>query len=203
MARLSPDITAELLSLLQGAERILDVGCGDASLLRELQSAGVGRDLRGIDPAFSGGTVLPHSGGITLLPGHAEALPFEDASFDAVILQCVFSLCRPEETAREARRVLKPGGRLILADLFAAVPAAETVFENSPLLSRLDTRERLEAFFLPGFRLAAFRDLSPALKEMIIEAIWAGEEKFCASCGDLTALRRAGARYGLWLWRKI
>ncbi|RPF21263.1 class I SAM-dependent methyltransferase [Myceligenerans xiligouense] len=52
-----------------------------------------------------------------LREGDAENLPFGDASFDTVT--CVLSLCtipRPEVALAEAKRVLKPGGRLLLLD---------------------------------------------------------------------------------------
>lgn len=49
--------------------------------------------------------------------GDAEHLPFDDATFDTVT--AVLSLCtipRPEVALAEARRVLRPGGRLLLLD---------------------------------------------------------------------------------------
>ncbi|GAB3163179.1 class I SAM-dependent methyltransferase [Myceligenerans halotolerans] len=52
-----------------------------------------------------------------LREGDAEHLPFGDASFDTVT--CVLSLCtipRPEVALAEAKRVLRPGGRLLLLD---------------------------------------------------------------------------------------
>lgn len=54
---------------------------------------------------------------IELVRADAAALPFPDASFDTVV--CTFSLCSiPAEHAalNEAMRVLRPGGRLLLAD---------------------------------------------------------------------------------------
>jgi len=49
--------------------------------------------------------------------GTAEALPFDDASFDSVV--CTFTLCSvhtPPAALAEARRVLKPGGRLFYCE---------------------------------------------------------------------------------------
>ncbi|MBQ9661870.1 MAG: methyltransferase domain-containing protein [Oscillospiraceae bacterium] len=198
MSRMSPDITGALLSLLHPGETVLDVGSGDASLLQAL--SGRGLTLCGIDPSYRDGQCPALPPDVSLQAGSGEALPFRDSVFDAVVLQCVFSLCKPEETVREILRVLKPGGRLILSDLFTDSPAAETVFTGSPLLSRLYLRQHLERFFSSGFRPVSFQDMTDALRELIIEVIWDGED--CASCGDLAALRGAKARYGLWVWQK-
>ncbi len=49
--------------------------------------------------------------------GTAEALPFEDASFDSVV--CTYTLCsihNPAAALAEARRVLKPSGRLYFCE---------------------------------------------------------------------------------------
>lgn len=49
--------------------------------------------------------------------GDAHQLPFEDASFDSVV--CTLSLCNipdPDRAVGEMKRVLRPGGRLILVD---------------------------------------------------------------------------------------
>ncbi|MCR5877206.1 class I SAM-dependent methyltransferase [Phenylobacterium sp. J367] len=49
--------------------------------------------------------------------GTAEALPFEDGSFDTVV--CTFTLCSvctPMAALAEARRVLKPGGRFLFCE---------------------------------------------------------------------------------------
>ena len=48
--------------------------------------------------------------------GVAEALPFQTGRFDTVV--CTFTLCSVQDPARalaEAKRVLKPGGRLVVA----------------------------------------------------------------------------------------
>lgn len=51
--------------------------------------------------------------------GDATALPFEDASVDAVVLTAVLGEIPDTAAAlREIRRVLKPGGRLVVGELF-------------------------------------------------------------------------------------
>jgi ubiquinone/menaquinone biosynthesis C-methylase UbiE len=54
---------------------------------------------------------------VDLRLGDAEALAFDDASFDTVV--CTLALCtipRPERAVAEARRVLRPGGRFLVLD---------------------------------------------------------------------------------------
>jgi ubiquinone/menaquinone biosynthesis C-methylase UbiE len=55
---------------------------------------------------------------VTFQVGEAEALPFPDAAFDAVLSNGVFNLTLDKEKALyEAHRVLKPGGRFMVADM--------------------------------------------------------------------------------------
>lgn len=58
-------------------------------------------------------------GNVTPTQGDATALPYEDASMDAVVLTAVLGeIPDPVAALREIRRVLKPDGRLIVGELF-------------------------------------------------------------------------------------
>ncbi len=100
--------------LAQGA-RILDVGCGDGSLLRSFQN--IGRyELHGIElpgPAAERAAKIPS---IHLHLGTLEATKLPAASYDLITLVHVFEhLPMPRETLDHLTRLVRPGGRLFLA----------------------------------------------------------------------------------------
>ena len=126
-----------LAALPKGA-RILDMGAGAGDALALLRNAGY--DAVGIDLA-------PRSD--LVLQGDFLRTGFPDGSFDAVLSQCAFFLSGdPAAAVREAKRLLKPGGSLMLSDVFFEEPA------------------------LPGFRVVSCEDMTPQWREYFLEALW-------------------------------
>ena len=122
---------------LRSGERVLDIACGTGNAAIRAAEAGgrvVGLDLT--PELFEAGEKLASNAGVEVewVEGDAEALPFDDDSFDIVLstFGCMFAP-RHDRTARELARVLRPGGRMgltswtpqsSLADLMRALLGA-------------------------------------------------------------------------------
>jgi ubiquinone/menaquinone biosynthesis C-methylase UbiE len=163
--------------------RVLDVACGTGVLAREA-AARVGQrgSVVGIDPNEAMLAVArAKSPGIEWRAGKAETLPFSDAGFDAVLSQFGLMFFGDRVAAiKEMWRVLRPGGRLVIAVWDAA--------ERSPgyasmigLLQRLfgePIANELRGPFVLGDP-AAFRELleQAGVPEPAVETI-AGTARF-------------------------
>ena len=169
--------TLELIALEPG-ERLLDVASGKGESAR-LAARERGCVVTGID--YGEATVIDaeraaDAAGVgdrtAFRVGDAEALPFEDHTFDAVLCEC--SLCTFPDKPRalaEMRRVLRPGGRVAIADVLAdhdRLPASLT----GPLataacvgsaLGREDLRRLLAS---SGFRVLAIESCTEEAAEM-------------------------------------
>jgi SAM-dependent methyltransferase len=105
---------------VRAGEDVLDVACGTGNAAIRAAQAGarvVGLDLT--PELFEAGLRLAAEAGVELewVEGDAEALPFDDASFDAVTsVLGVMSAPRHQVAADELVRVLRPGGRLVLCN---------------------------------------------------------------------------------------
>jgi ubiquinone/menaquinone biosynthesis C-methylase UbiE len=90
--------------------------------------------------------------------GDAGALPYESATMDAVVLTAVLGeIPEPLAALREIRRVLKPGGRLIVGELFG-----DPHFTTQASLRCQAAEAGLAYETHSGNRLAYFARLSPS-----------------------------------------
>ncbi|HEX3840538.1 MAG TPA: class I SAM-dependent methyltransferase [Acidimicrobiales bacterium] len=108
-----------------GPQPVLDLGAGTGRFLRPL-AEGLGAAMVGLEPAAGmrgHAAAKPGRAEVALVAGRAEALPFARGSFRAVwasqVIHHVFDL---GAGARELRRVLVDGGRLLVRGLYEDVP---------------------------------------------------------------------------------
>ena len=107
-----PAQAAEVLGDVEGLE-LLEVGAGTGLWTRFLEA--LGAKVTVIEPDDEMRAVLRRrSPGIVAIAGTAEALPFDDASFDAVLASSAWHWFEQPAATNEMARVLRDGGRLFV-----------------------------------------------------------------------------------------
>ncbi|MBU6330076.1 MAG: methyltransferase domain-containing protein [Acidobacteria bacterium] len=113
-----PEYTEQIIPLIldwtAGFDRILEVGTGEGQVARAM-AAVHGATVVGVDPTANQiAEALRRGGGVEYHRAGAEDLPFEEASFDAVVCCLVFEHIDAVDAAlAEVARVLRPGGRFV------------------------------------------------------------------------------------------
>lgn len=93
-------------------QRVLDLGCGKGRFARAL--AALGAEVVGVDLSAS---MLAEASGFDRARASARSLPFAESVFDVVVaVEVLEHVGAVEPVLREARRVLRPGGRLLVVD---------------------------------------------------------------------------------------
>ena len=138
----------ELAELPTGAS-VLDMGAGGGETVALLRA--LGYDAEGID-------LSPRSP--LVKQGDLLHTAYPDGSFDAAVSQCAFFVSGDQPGAlREAYRLLRPGGKLLLSDLFFEDPAA--------------------LFRAAGFEILCAEDMTDAWRDYYLEALWRGDAPCC------------------------
>jgi ubiquinone/menaquinone biosynthesis C-methylase UbiE len=129
--------TLEELSIMQG-DVVLDLGCGrgeDTILAARLAGTGgkaVGLDLT--EAMISKAKAVASAEGVenaVFVTGDIESLPFPENTFDCVMSNCVINHAKDKTRVyREIHRVLKPGGRFVVADAVTKDPLPPEVKDD-------------------------------------------------------------------------
>lgn len=167
----------ELAGLLQGG-LALDAGCGCGASLALLERYGaraVGLDL---NAAF-----LRESRGRKLKVARADLahLPLPDGCLDLVLCECVWNLTDKERVLAEFMRVLRPGGMLALADIYARGYRAGEWPVRCCFAQATDLQTVMEQVGGAGFEIDVVEDHSEFLKKTAADFVF-----------------RHGSLYGFW-----
>jgi demethylmenaquinone methyltransferase/2-methoxy-6-polyprenyl-1,4-benzoquinol methylase len=138
---------------LRAGMDVLDVGTGTGLVAREaLHLAGASARVVGLDPSLKMMAASRGQPGIGFVQGVGEHLPFPDGRFDFLAMgYALRHVADLDQTFIEYRRVLKPGGRLLLLEItkpgsWLGTMAARIYFGTLvPSLARLSTRSAAAA----------------------------------------------------------
>ncbi|MCF8567241.1 methyltransferase domain-containing protein [Alicyclobacillus tolerans] len=157
--------------------RVLDVGCGMGATVQHL-SRQYHLNAVGVDPSplllqlgRNGSEQVP------LLEAAGENLPFLDEDMDGVFAECTLSLMDEDQALAEFFRVLKPGGYLVVADIYARNSEGVDELQQLPVVSCLTgampAQRLIRKIQVSGFEIVLWEDQSRLLAELTARLIFA------------------------------
>ena len=157
-------------SCIQAGDVVLDLGCGAGKdVFLAAPKAGPSGRVIGVDMtpemlalARRNAEKFKASAGLANVEfreGTIEALPLEDASVDIVISNCVINLSPDKPRVfREAFRVLKPGGRLVVSDIILERTLPPKLKADRDLYAACVSGALLRGDYLQAVRDAGFQE---------------------------------------------
>ena len=176
--------------------RLLDIGCGQGESLAMIR-AEFGCQVMGIEPDERRQRQAAAANlGSEIVLARAEQLPFADASFDLVLAECSVSLFeQPDSALAEMRRVLTPGGKLLLTDTYARGASGVC---GQGMVRRLYSIGEFRALLAgAGFTVLHGEDCGEILKTMLGQLIldYGKDEAYRRLGLNRCALKEADAGY--------
>jgi ubiquinone/menaquinone biosynthesis C-methylase UbiE len=165
---------------LRPGEVVVDLGSGagmDAFLAaRQVGPEGrvIGVDMTDamLDKARDNARKAGLDGIVEFRKGNIEALPIEDESVDVIISNCVVNLSPEKERVyREAFRVLRPGGRLMISDIVLERPLPRRVLDSIDAYIGCVGGASQRAEYLDTIARAGFREVRVERESSFIGAL--------------------------------
>jgi SAM-dependent methyltransferase len=149
-------VTAAVADLPDGAV-LVDVGCGPGRYLRELRTRRPELRCVGVDVSV-GMLRAVNDAQVGLVAGSADALPLRSATADAALaLHMLYHLPSPPAALAELRRLLRPGGRLLVSTNEETADGLWQLFldaglDHPPISTRWPLTGAQDALRAAGFR---------------------------------------------------
>jgi arsenite methyltransferase len=153
------------LAAIQEGETVLDLGSGAGfDCFLATQKVGLSGKIIGVDMTeqmVERAKANAAEGGyknVEFRHGEIEKLPVEDNTIDVIISNCVINLVPDKERAfREAFRVLKPGGRLMVSDIVLLKKLPKFVKESIDAYIGCISGALMKGRYLDAIRSAGFQ----------------------------------------------
>lgn len=149
---------------------VIDIGCGTGTTVQYLRDVcrvhAVGVDLS---------AALLEQGkertvGLPLIHAPGEAIPFADHSIDGVLAECSLSVMpNVSKVLTEINRILLPGGKLGITDLYAR--ARSSCVSTCNASGIMTCGEMIQVLLDHGFEIMVFEDQSRFLREFVASFI--------------------------------
>lgn len=192
------------LASLRPGETVLDLGAGagmDALLAARLvgpEGLVIGLDFTPEMTALAWENARACGGDNTVFAvGDMEAIPLADAVVDVVIANCAINLAPDKERAfREAARVLKPGGRIAVADIVLLAALPEVLLGSVDAYIGCLSGAALYDEYLAAIAAAGFTDVTVVRRSPFLLAFFPFEAvlrvvRACLSPAETAALERS------------
>lgn len=156
------------LADLKIGERVLDLGAGGGlDCFLAARQVGPGGYVIGLDMTVDMLALARKNAdalgicNVEFVEGFIENIPLPDRNVDVVISNCVVCLSPDKDAvAKEAFRVLTPGGRLHISDIVSLGPMPEALREDPEQWARCASGAEEEWEYLEHFRSAGFVDIT-------------------------------------------
>lgn len=161
----------------QAGDTILDLGCGKGATIKYLRDRYKIR-AKGLDISQSlAEEAKKVNKDAEIVISSGESIPFENGSFNGVFAECTLSLMNDlEKTIEEVFRVMTPGGRFVISDIYANKPEylneLKSYSVNTCLKAPHDLNELKELLIDKGFDILFEEKEDEYFKQLIIKIIF-------------------------------
>lgn len=186
--------------VIRPGDTVLDIGSGSGTdVLIAARHVDAGGEVIGLDMTeamrekLTANASAMGANNVRVLDGNAESIPLPDASVDVVTSNGVLNLVpEKEEAVREIFRVLRPGGRVQIADIVVSSEPSPACRSQPQLWAECIVGATTEDEYLGYFRSAGFAEIE-TLAHLDYFSGSASEEtrKVAGSFGARTMVMRA------------
>lgn len=171
------DQAMELCGFPRGS-RLIDIGCGKGATVSHC-SKKYSMDIWGVDLSFQmlSDAVLVSGNRERFIQAEGTALPISNNSMDGIFCECVMSLFKdPRCGLKEYYRILRPGGKLVIGDLYLRQSLAEGALKTfqgrSCLAGAMAKEEIINMVEESGFSIRIWEDKTYHLTQLAADMIF-------------------------------